>query len=171
MKRLLLSVLLVWSFITVAFGQDLVLINDSINKFQIGIPVGWRYGVPADKSGIFMAYRQKIDSADVPSKVVLISIFHHKETDLTKEYKNFLNTISQRKGFKVLEEEDKILGNRQYKYLVEIHTNAESSVEMTDCILLSDNDGEILMLTMATKSENIKKYRQLFDKIADSFRR
>lgn len=168
MKHLLLVVITTFSFLTASYGQELVLINDSINKFKIGVPVGWRYGVPEDKSAIFMAYRQKVDENDIPNEVVRINIFHHKETDLNEEYKNFIGSISQRKGFRILEQEDKLIGNRSYKYLVETHLNTISQEEMTDCILLSNDNGEILMLTLATKSVNINKYRQLFDKITNS---
>lgn len=169
MKHLLVLLLTTFSFLTTSYCQELVPITDSINKFIIGVPIGWRYGVPEDKSALFMAYRQKIDENDIPGEVVRINIYYHKETNLNKEYKNFIKEISHREGFiEILEQEDKLIDNREYKYLVETHLNAVSKQEMTACILLSNDNGKILMLTMQTKSENMYKYRQLFDRIAES---
>ena len=168
MKHFLLIVSTIFSLLTTSFCQELVPITDSINKFTIGVPVGWQYGVPIDKSANFMAKRQKVDENDIPSEVVRINIFQHKETDLNEEYKNFIKEISKRDGFKILEQQDKLIDNRKYKYLVESHLNAVSKQEMTACILLSNDNGKILMLTMLTKSESFDKYRQLYDRIAES---
>jgi hypothetical protein len=168
MKRFYLILVISCLFFSVSFGQQLVLIKDTINKFQIGVPVSWRYGIPQDKTASFMAIRQKIDENDKPREVIRINIFHHQETDLDKEYKNFIGSISQRKGFRIIEQEDKFIHGRNYKYLVETHVSEDSQEEMTDCILLANNNGEILMLVMVTISENINRYRILFDRVAES---
>lgn len=168
MKKAL--VLLISSFLLVqlSLGQELLIVKDTLNKFQIGVPVGWRYWGPQPNGSIFQAIRPKVDANDIPRENFNINIFHHKETDIDKEYINFINSISKREGFKIIEQKEINIKNRKYKYLIETHKNVKSHEDMTDCIIFTNNNGEILQLTMATISENFDKFKVLFDKIAES---
>lgn len=170
MKHLILSLLISISFLKTSFGQELVMITDTINKFQIGVPVGWRYFGAQPNSAAFLAIREKVDENDKPRENYNINIMHRKETDLDEEYRNFINSISKRDGFRIIEEKEKIINNRRYKYLIETHKNIKSQEDMTDCILFTNNNGEILQLTIATISGNFDKYQVLFDKIAESLK-
>ncbi len=170
MRKSILSLLILFSFFKTSFGQELVMITDTINKFQIGVPVGWRYFGPQVNSVAFQANRQKVDENDKPRENYNINIMHHKETDLNEEYKNFISAISKREGFRIIDQKDKIINGRKYKYLIETHKNIKSQEDMTDCIIFTNNNGEILQLTMATISENFDKYSLLFDRIAESLK-
>src|SRR5688572_4754708 len=122
MKHIILSILII-STCTISFGQELVTIRDTVNHFAIGVPVGWRYGVPTDKSVTFIALRQKLNEQDLPRENFNINILHRDEIDLEKSFKEFLESVGKAEGFTVLEQGDKIIKNRKYKYLIETHRN------------------------------------------------
>lgn len=170
MKKLILSLIILFPFFKTISAQELVMITDSINKFQIGAPVGWSYLRPQENSTAFQAFRLKVDEDDKPRENYNIGFMQHKETDLNKEYKNFISAISKRTGFRIIDQKDKIINGRKYKYLIETHKNIITQEDMTDCILFTNNNGEILQLTMVTISENFDKYRSLFDRIAESLK-
>jgi hypothetical protein len=150
---------------TICSGQELATIRDTVNHFEIGVPVGWRYGVPADKSVTFMALRQKQTDEDVPRENFNINIVHRDETDLTKSYQQFLESIGKSEGFRIIEQGDKTIKNRNYKYLLETHKNRLSKEDMHNYVLFTNNGGEILILTMVTTSDNFTKFRDLFGAI------
>ena len=149
----------------IGLGQELVMIKDTINNFQIGVPVGWMYGVPKDKSVDFIAFRQKTSEQDMPRENFNINIFRRDETDMEKSYQHFIRNIGSAEDFSIVAQQEKVINRRRYKYLVETHKNAISKEEMTNCVLFTNNDGEILILTMVTTSLNFPKYKQLFDSI------
>ena len=170
MKHVTLSIFSALFFSTVGFGQELVMVNDTINKFQIGVPVGWRYGIPKDNSVTFMALRQKTNESDKPRENFNINILHHKEVDFNESYTQFIASIGKTDGFRIIEQKDKVIGDRKYKYLLETHKNHVSQEEMTAYILFTNDNGEVLMLTMVTTTENINRYLLLFDRIAASLK-
>jgi hypothetical protein len=151
---------------TTCVGQELATIRDTVNHFEIGVPVGWRYGVPVDKSVTFMALRQKQNDQDVPRENFNLNILHRDEVDLNKSYGQFLESVGKAEGFKITDQGEKIIKNRKYKYLIETHKNKVSKEDMSNYVLFTNNDGEILILTMVTTSENFKKFKSLFDSIA-----
>lgn len=170
MKRFFLSILITLSVCTASLGQELALVRDTVNNFEIGVPVGWRYGVPADKSVSFIALRQKESDADVPRENYNINIVYRAETDLDKTYRQFLGNIGNAEGFNIIEEGDIIINDRSYKFLIETHKNNISKEDMNNYVLFTNNKGKILILTMATISPNFQSYKPLFDRIASTLR-
>ena len=166
----MLSILITLSICTASLGQELALVRDTVNDFEIGVPVGWRYGVPTDKSLSFIALRQKESDADVPRENFNINIVHRDETDLGKSYRQFLKSIGSAEGFKVIEQGDTTINGRSYKYLVETHKNSISREDMSNYVLFTNNKGKVLVLTMVTVAANFQRYRPLFDKVASSLR-
>jgi len=166
--RLLILIILILSTYTVTYGQELVIIQDTVNHFSIGIPVGWRYGIPTDKSVTFIALRQKLNDQDLPRENFNINILHRDEIDLEKSYKQFLESVGKAEGFKIIDQGDKIVRERKYKYLIETHKNKISKEDMNNYVLFANNEGEIHILTMVTTSDNFERFRELFDSIAKS---
>jgi hypothetical protein len=164
MKKLILSILFLASW-TLTVGQELMTIRDTVNHFAIGVPFGWRYGVPADNSVTFIALRQKLDDQDFPRENFNVNILQMEETDLEKSFSDFLESVGQAEGFKVIEKGEKIIQDRKYKYLIEIHKNKISKEDMNNYVLFTNNNGEILILTMVTTSTNFEKYKTLFDSV------
>lgn len=147
-------------------GQDLVLIQDTINNFAVGVPVGWKYGVPMDKSVTFVAYREKLDAQDIPRENFNINIFHGKEMDIDKSFNSFLEIIGAINGFKLLMKGEKIINGRKFKFLLETHKNQISNEDMTNSTYFTNDSGKILVLTMVTTSPNFDKYKELFETVA-----
>ncbi len=159
-------IILTLSTWTTCVGQELATIRDTVNHFEIGVPVGWRYVVPVDKTIKFMAFRQKQNDQDLPRENFNLNILQRDEVDLNKSYRQFLENVGKAEGFKILEQGEKIIKNRKYKYLIETHKNKISKENMSNYVLFTNNEGEILVLTMVTTSENFDKFKSLFDSIA-----
>ncbi|WP_162056484.1 hypothetical protein [Pontibacter pamirensis] len=155
---------------TASFGHELALVRDTVNNFEVGVPVGWRYGVPVDKSVSFIALRQKESGTDVPRETYNINIVHRAETDLDNTYRQFIENIESAEGFKIIEEGDTLINDRSYKYLIETHKNSISKEDMNNYVLFTNNKGKLLILTMVTISPNFQSYKPLFDKIASTLR-
>ena len=55
------------------------MVRDTVNRFEIGVPIGWRYGVPINRSVAFMAVREAQNEQDflsvarIPSKTTFPS--------------------------------------------------------------------------------------------------
>ncbi|WP_299701672.1 hypothetical protein [uncultured Pontibacter sp.] len=168
MKHALLSFLLLVSFGTAAFSQELFTVRDTVNGFEVGVPMGWRYGVPTDKSVDFIALRQKESEADVPRETYNINILQRSEQDLDRIFKEFLGSIGSAEGFRVIEQGDTTINERRYKYLIEAHKNKYSGEGMQNYVLLTNREDKVLILTMATISDNFPVFKPLFDKVASS---
>ncbi|MCP2042180.1 hypothetical protein [Pontibacter sp. HSC-36F09] len=168
MKHFLLTLLILVSVKTISFGQELAIIQDTVKNYQIGVPVGWKYGVPADQSLDLIAFRQKQSEEDVPRENLNINILHRDETSLDATYSEFLKSIGTVEGFTIIEEGDTVINDRKYKYLIESHKNKYSKEDMHNYVLFTNKEGAILILTMVTISPNFDTYRTLFDKIAGS---
>jgi hypothetical protein len=164
--RYAIIIILAMSAGTTCLGQALVTIKDTVNHFEIGVPGGWRCGVPANKSVTFVAMRQKQNEQDVPKENFNVNIIHTDETNFDDSYGYFLESIGEAEGFKILDHGERIIRNRKYKYLIETHKNKISKEDMTDFVLFTNNNGEILILTMVTISANFEKFKSLFDAIA-----
>ncbi|MEJ8802162.1 PsbP-related protein [Pontibacter sp. H249] len=170
MKHSLLSLLFVFIFSTISFCQDLAMVRDTVNGFEVGVPVGWRYGVPANQSVNFIALRQKETEADVPRENYNINVLGRNEQDLDKTYKEFLASVGEAEDFEVVEQGDTTINERRYKYLIEKHKNKHSGENMHNYVLVANKEGKVLILTMVTTSENFPKFQPLFDKVASSLR-
>lgn len=156
---------------TYCLGQSLILVRDTVNNFEIGVPEGWQYGVPQNKSVDFIAIRQKVDVLDVPRENYNIFLLDKDVKDLNESYKLFLESLSANgASFKVIEDGDITLNNRNYKWLIETHKNKHSGESMHNYVLFTNNEGRILILTFATISDNFENYKSLFTKIAASLK-
>jgi hypothetical protein len=157
--------LLTWA---ISYGQELVTIRDTVNHFSIGVPAGWKSGTPANKFVLFVAYRQPLNEQDLPIENFNINILHRQEVDLEKSYQQFLKSVGQAEGFKIIEEGNKMVNGRKYKTLIETHKNPMNNEDMHNHVLFTNNNGEILILTMVAASSKFEKVRELFDRIAIS---
>lgn len=153
-----------------SFGQELLMVRDTVNRFEIGVPIGWRYGVPINRSVAFMAVREAQNEQDFPRENFNINILNRDEVDLATTYGHFLESIGKTEGFKILEQGEKIVNDRKYKYLIETHKNKISKEDMTDYVLFTNDQGRILILTTVTTSENFEKFKNLFESIGLSLK-
>ncbi|AEE48524.1 hypothetical protein [Haliscomenobacter hydrossis] len=170
MRYIFLTMMVTWFSIEQGLAQELVLIRDTINKFQIGVPEGWQYGVPTGNYVDLIAYRQKINNEDVVIENFNINVFESENTNFKTSYIEFIKTIGEAKGFEILEQGNKKIFKRKYKYLIETHENPLNKEATIHYVLFTNNDGKIVILTMVASPLNFQKYKPLFDKIALSLR-
>lgn len=168
--RIILLIILSWCSWTSSFGQALLMVRDTVNRFEIGVPIGWRYGVPIIRSVAFMAVREAQNEQDFPRENFNINILIRNEVDLDTSYGHFLESIGQTEGFKILEQGEKIVNDRKYKYLIETHKNKISKEDMTDYVSFTNDQGRILILTTVTISENFENFKDLFESIGSSLK-
>lgn len=162
---LLFIILMSWE---ICLSQELMNVQDTINHFSIGVPVGWRYGVPIDKSVAFIALRQTLDDKDVPRENFNINIFQVLDKDIETSFNKYLQSIGSANGFKLILQGEKTINGRNYRYLLETHKNKVSNEDMTNYTFFTNNNGKVLVLTMVTISSNYDKYKDLFESVAFS---
>lgn len=167
MKHVVLSFFILSAW-TVSRGQELLTISDTVNHFSIGVPVGWVYGVPHDRSVTFMAYKQTLNALNIARENFNIHIVHRGNKDLEKTYKEFLAVIGKANGFKIISEGDPVIKARKYKSLIETHKNPLNNEDLHNYVFFTNNNGEVLILTMVSASTNFEANRKLFDTIAMS---
>ena len=168
MKPLFLLLLFLFPITVVA--QSLLIYEDSVNRFEIGVPNTWRYGVPKDKSTSFRAVRRATDSTDVVREQFTVNVLYDKPADLETSYKEFMGYISKAPGFKILEEGEKEIHGRRYKWLVETHKYNPGNEDVINYVYFANSGKSLLILTMVTSMQALPKYRELFDKIAGTIK-
>ena len=168
--RLIVIFAIIFDLTLAGYGQELAQVRDTTNGFEVGVPVGWRYGVPTNNKVAFIAYRLKETDDDIPRENYNINIVRRDNTDLENTYKEFLEVIGKAEGFKVIEQHNTKINDREYRLLIETHKNKISNEDMHNYVLFTNKDGKILILTMVTTSSNFEAYKVLFDSIAGSLK-
>jgi hypothetical protein len=168
--RLIVIVVFTFGLSLAGYGQELAQVRDTTNGFEVGVPVGWRYGVPTNNKVAFIAYRLKETNDDIPRENYNINIVYRDNSNLEDTYREFLEVIGKAEGFKMIEQHNTKINDREYKLLIETHKNTISNEAMHNYVLFTNKDGKILILTMVTTSSNFEAYKVLFDSIAGSLK-
>lgn len=168
MKQLLF--LLITFMPLCAFSQSLLVYEDTVNHFTVGVPSGWRYGMPKDKSTTFIATRRPKDSTDIVRERFSINVLYGMPSDFNTSYKEFLSHISKAPGFRILEEGEKEINKRQYKWLIETHKYNPGNEDAINYVYFANSGKSLLILTMVSSAQAFPEYRDLFDKIASSLK-
>ena len=153
-----------------SFGQELITIRDTIHQFEIGVPSDWKYGVPKNNSLAFMAVSQKSNSGVSPRENFNLNIFQTDLLDFDYSYQKFLKSISIAKEFKIIEQGEKIINQKKYKFLIETHKNVLTEDDMMHYIFFNNNNGRVAILTMVTVPDRFERFKSLFDSIAATLR-
>ncbi|MBK9731707.1 MAG: hypothetical protein IPO83_10560 [Chitinophagaceae bacterium] len=163
--------LLIFFLPLASFGQQQLLVyEDTVNHFTIGVPNDWRYGVPKNKSISFMATRKSKDSTDVVRENFSVNVLYGKPADLTTSYNEFISAIQKAPEFKILEKGEKDIGKRHYKWLIETHKNQYNNESVANYVYFANSGKSVLILTMVSSAKAFSKYRVLYDKIAQSLK-
>lgn len=153
-----------------SFAQDLLVYEDTVHHFTIGVPTGWKYGIPRDKSTSFLAGRKAKDSTDVARESFTVNVLYGKPADLNTSYKEFMGFIEKAPSFKILEQGEKDINGRHYKWLVETHQHPGNKEEVVNYVYFANSGKSLLILTMVSSTTAFKKYRELYDRIASSLK-
>ncbi|MEO6166023.1 MAG: hypothetical protein ABIO46_07875 [Chitinophagales bacterium] len=151
-----------------AFGQNLLVYEDSTNHFTIGVPMDWKYGIPKDKSTTFKAGRKAKDSIDIVRESFSVNVLYGKPSDLNVSYKEFMGAIEKAPSFKILEQGEKDINGRHYKWLMETHHHPGTNEQVANYVYFANSGKSLLILTMVSSTTAFKKYRELYDRVANS---
>ncbi len=155
---------------SIGISQELIAISDTTNGFEIGVPTGWKYGIPKDKSLAFIAISQKTESNIAPRENFNINIVNVEGISAESSYQIFLKSIGKAEGFKILEEGEIKINGTTYKILIETHKNHLNQEDMHNFVVFTNKEGRSLILTMVTTSLRYKEYEPLFTKIMKSLK-
>lgn len=169
MRFLFFAILISFSSLSKGVCQELVIVQDSINKVQVGVPVGWQYGVLTGQMVDFIALRPKTNT-DVVVENFNINIFQSENKNFNTSFNEYIQSISKTKGFKVLEQGNQKINGRKYKYLIESHENELNGVQMTNYNFFTNDKGRIVILTMVSSTASFSRYKSLFNQIALTLR-
>lgn len=169
MKQTLFFFLML-SVFSSTYGQELRTIKDSINHYEIGVPIGWRSTILTGKSVSLVAIREKVNEQDVVRENFNIIILNKDEKDLEISFIQFKESLSKAEGFKVIEQGVEIIDNRKYMYLIETHKNKISKEDMHNYVFFTNNNGKILILTMVATSSNFERFKVLYSTIGRSLK-
>jgi len=162
--------LLITNTQSVCFSQDFFIFKDTLCNFEIGVPVGWKYLISEQYKLELIALRQKENDGVTPRENFNVNYIATEDTSLNLSYIHFINTLEKTDGFEIIEQGEKVIWNRKYKYLIENHNNTINGMKMVNYVFFGNKEGKLLILTMVTIAENFKKYRALFDSVAESLK-
>lgn len=132
-------------------GQSFVTYKDTINRFSINIPSGWKYGV----------------NKDIPELILIAYKTPLNQMDSSRD--NFVGYLGDAKNFKIIEKGDTTFNGTKFKWLIETHQNENSDTQMHNYDFVTLKDGKTYILTMFTFSRTFDDVKPLLIKIASSF--
>ena len=169
MKQLLTYLLLLISIYS--DGQDLVEYKDTINNFSIGIPIGWRYGVLKNYPSIKI-FAQQVQK-DTSNKLFVnynLNIYNSSDSTFENAYTDFISSISQAINSKIIDSGNTVINTTRYEWIIEGHQNKLAPISMRNYVFMTFKKGVCYVLTMVAPEKEFDLYKNLFDKIAGSFK-
>jgi hypothetical protein len=168
MKKIIIYLLLLSSIRS--YSQELAVYRDTINKFSIGIPIGWRYGALKNAPSIkLIAQQVQTDSGKLLANYNL-NIFNSSASTPKNAYSNYLSSISQLKNFKIVDSSNTIINGTAYKWIIETHQNSQTPISMCNYAFMTYKDGTCYVLTLVAPEAEFNRYKSLFDKVAQSLK-
>ncbi|RZM07335.1 MAG: hypothetical protein EOO88_51935 [Pedobacter sp.] len=154
-----------------AQAQNIALYKDSINKFEIGMPIGWNYQVINDPSTSIKltVSRPKKDSTDFFTENYNVNVLLLPNQTLDACYSEMMKSISTRAGFRLISQGDTTIRYMKYKWLTQSHTNQATGTAMTAYIYLAYDSTFAYMITFAATTSSFSNYEVLFRQLSASF--
>src|SRR5258706_4379042 len=105
--------------------------TDTLNKFSIDIPVGWKYGTNKNFPNLkLLVFYQSKDSADLKRDNFNINIFEPVRKDLENAFSSLLQGIQSAVNFELIDTGNIAIKGREFKWLIERHDNQFTKVSM-----------------------------------------
>lgn len=165
-----LLVILFISIILQAEGQSFVTYKDTIHKFSINLPVGWKYGINKSYPNfILIAYRVPNSKVDSVRDNLNINTINTPNQTLEGSFADFMKSLPDAKNYNLISTGDTILNGKTFKWLIETHTNENNEVKMYNYDFLTVKNGITYILTMVTFLYNVDAIKPMFNQIAGSF--
>jgi hypothetical protein len=170
MKRSYLLLMMI-SFSVAVKSQGYLSYKDTINKFSVVIPQGWRYGlVPGYPSIKLTASRIPATKSDTAKLSFNLNILEEPNSTLEKAYKTLIKYLPEAKKFALLKEGEAEIDKKKFKWLLEEHQNEQANVLMESLVFVTHQKGKTYILTMSGFRWDFDKYLPLFNIIVGNFR-
>ena len=151
-------------------GQDLISYKDTLYKFSIGIPVGWRYGKPKTYPHLLLiSIRQPVDTTEKMVETFNVNAVQEPNSNLDTAFSHLLKYNSIADSFTVLEKGSTTINLKDFRWVVSTHRNKYNGQEVYNYDFMTYDDSKAYILTMTSTPKNFERVRPLFDKIAQSF--
>src|SRR5688572_16727949 len=115
MMRPLISIL----FFTITFhanAQTFIPFKDTVNKFSINIPSGWKYGVNKELPSLALIALRTPDNPSEPSRDNFnINIIKTAATNLQNVFTDIIETLSEAADFKLIDKGDTTINDISFK--------------------------------------------------------
>lgn len=142
--------------------------KDSLNYFSIDIPIGWKYEVTKEQTGVLLlAYRTPSFKSDNSRHSVNINIINTPTKNLDKLFADFIKYLLNTQNYKLIATGDTTVNGTKFKWPIETYNFAD--IQMHEYALVTVRDGKTYILTMVSFSGTFDTVKPLFDKIASSF--
>jgi len=169
MRQLIISFLFLFG--VSGYSQDFFLYKDSVYKFKIGIPEGWRYGKPKSYPEVlFISIRQTSDTTEKVVESFNVTFVQEPNSSLDTVFSRLLKYNSMADNFSVIEKGSININGQGFKWVISTHTNKyNTQQQMYNYDFITYDGVKAYILTMASTPRNFERYRELFEKIAQTF--
>src|SRR6266550_7141590 len=142
-----LIIFLLTSFSIASYSQDLAVYKDTINNFSIGIPVGWRYGIPKNFPSIKMFAQQTQSNSSKLFVNYNLNIYNSSHSTPERAYEEFITSISEAKNFKIIDSSNAVINGINYNWIIETHENSQAPITMCDYVFMTFKNDTSYILT------------------------
>ncbi|MEC5146800.1 hypothetical protein [Chitinophaga sp. 212800010-3] len=169
MKYLILCFLLL--FAAVAGAQELVTYRDSVNRFSVGIPAGWRIIKNIKQPSIkLMALAVPADSTQKATGNFNINVIAEPSANPDTIIKKLLSYTSLNPYFRILDSGSIVQQRKRMIWLDEVHKNTHATDTVFASLYVSWADGKAYILTATAPVQMAAQYKDLFHQIGSTFK-
>lgn len=169
MRLLFIFFLLFWA--GSIYGQDLTLYQDTLYKFKIGVPIGWRYGKPKNYPDLLLiSIRQPTDTTEKAVENFNVNVVQAPNSNLDTTFNHLLKYNSMADNFTVVKKGSTMTNGQDFRWVISSHTNKYNAQLMDNYIFMTYDGTKAYILTMVSTPNNFERFMPLFEKIAHSFK-
>jgi hypothetical protein len=171
MMKLMLTLLLFF-YSANAFSQSpaAILYKDTVNKFSIKIPAGWRYGVNKNYPELkLLANRSATDTSDKPHENFNLNILEKKNSSLEIQYEKLISALLSTNDFNLVKADNININGQPYKWFIENHKNNINAAGMINYVFMTYKNDKTYILAFVSLEKDFDKYEKLFTETANTF--
>lgn len=151
-------------------SQELVVYKDTVNNFSIGIPVGWRYGTLKNIPSIKIFAQEVATGSDKFVGNYNLNIFDSSDSTFENAYGTFITSLSSAKHYHLIDSGNAVINGTKYNWIIETHENSQTPIKMSNYDFMTYKNGTSYILTLVAPESDFEKYKELFDKVANSLK-
>jgi hypothetical protein len=154
-----------------ALCQELSLYRDTSYQFEVGVPVGWRYGKPKSYPNLLLiSIRNPVDTTEKFVENFNVNVVKEPNSSIDSAFMRMLSFNEKTNDFQVLEQGSKTISGQSFKWVISTHTNKFANQKMYNYVLLTYKENSAYILTFVSTPKNFELYLPFFERIAETFR-